>query len=229
MIIDDTQGATVGPTGVGPRSTPIEGVRQTLNSSQDPRVARTRAAIVAAVHRVLAANPESIAVTDVIRESGVSRSSFYSHFASIDELAMYLLGEEYSRIAALDRDLRQTHSVSDLEAMRRSQERLVDHYTENRALYAAALALSTETDRRAATEMAIPILANIRALSGVPADIQPEIAALYVANAAVGLLHAWLRGEVEATKTQLVNHLVSLLPVWLSKSDQHDSGANPPD
>lgn len=220
MITDDTARSNTRAAADATANTPIEGIRHTLSGSTDPRVARTRAAILAAVHRLLAAGHESVSVTDIVRESGISRSSFYSHFASLTELAISMLGEEYARIAELDRDLRLANTVSDLDAMRLSQERLVDHYVANRALYAAAVALSAETDRRAASEMAAPILENLRVLADLPPQLRAEIASVYIANAAVGLLHAWLRGEVEATRDQLVTHLVDLLPPWFSHPDQ---------
>ena len=55
-----------------------------MRATSDPRAARTRQAIVNAVHELAHESPASPSVSDIVRRAGVSRSSFYTQFASMD-------------------------------------------------------------------------------------------------------------------------------------------------
>lgn len=53
----------------------------------DPRPARTRAALIEATISALStAEPGSLSITDLVRAAGVSRPTFYQHFADVNAL-----------------------------------------------------------------------------------------------------------------------------------------------
>ncbi len=188
-----------------------EKLRGDLSDSTDPRVTRTRDALFAAVHRLAARGDTEFGVSDIVREADVSRSSFYSHFASLQDLTTQLQRRAFEDIAAQERSERGSP-----DSMRASQQRLVAHYAENRALYATVLALplSHEAHTSAATTMGA-LIAERLAETGAPTGLTPALASTYIANAAVGLLIAWVRGDVEATPAEMVDHLLALMPAWL--------------
>lgn len=192
---------------------PNEAIRRTLRTSGDPRVARTRSAIVAAVH-ALSDSDDDISVAAVVRTAGISRASFYSHFAGLDELAHALMRDAFSSIGAQWAD----ETGDPTAAIRRAQRRLVDHFVENRGLYAAvaALPISKEAHLANARAMAAVIEQTLRAHPQRPADLAVEAVARYIAGAAYGLIDAWLTGEVVLEDGALVEHLVRLLPPWFS-------------
>lgn len=74
----------ISPTLVGERRTiPSMTERQSL----DPRAERTRAALKGAVVELLSnTSPESISVSDVVKQAGVNRSSFYVHYSDLHTL-----------------------------------------------------------------------------------------------------------------------------------------------
>lgn len=53
---------------------------------RDPRRARTRASLVAAGRRLLAAGRSSVSIQEITDEAGVGFGSFYNHFDSKDDL-----------------------------------------------------------------------------------------------------------------------------------------------
>ncbi|WP_368497004.1 TetR/AcrR family transcriptional regulator [Herbiconiux sp. A18JL235] len=188
-----------------------EELRRTLRDSPDPRVARTRTAIAAAVHALSDAG-EVLSVAAIVRTAGISRASFYAHYADLDELANGLRRDAFLTIA----DLYQHDDRPD--AMRTSQDRLVAHFAGNRALYAAAGALPTTKEG---------YLAGVRAMAAVieealaghpsrPSDLDPEATARYISGAAYGLLDAWITGEIALSEERLADHLTRLLPSWFS-------------
>jgi AcrR family transcriptional regulator len=188
-----------------------EELRRTLQSSLDPRVARTRAAIVAAVHQLSDAGEEP-SVAAITRTAGISRASFYAHYASLDELADGIRREAFLAIG----DLYRRDDRAD--AMRASQERLVAHFAENRILYAAvgALPVTKEAYLAGVRAMAAVIEEALRDHPARPAGLEPEATARYIAGAAYGLLDAWVTGEIVLGEEELADHLTRLLPSWFS-------------
>ena len=190
-----------------------DAVRHTLQVSADPRAARTRATILDAVS-ALADGSEEISVSAIARAAGVSRASFYSHYASLDELANSLRRDAFFAI----RDLYLAESHETADALLLSQERLVQHFADNRALYSAAAALpvSKESYLAGARSMAAVIEETLAEHPRLPDGLQPAATARYIAGAAYGLLDAWILDEIVLTEGELVHHLTALLPPWFS-------------
>lgn len=189
--------------------TPTQALRRTLDRSSDPRVTRTRAAIADAVHE-LSRQGEEITVAAIVRAAGISRASFYSHYASLDQLALALHQEAFATIS----ELYAKEARDSAAALRDAQRRLVAHFVENRGLSAAVAALPVSKDM---------YLSGVRALAAVieewlarevtiPAGLDVEPTARYIAGAAYGLIDAWLTGELEMTDDALIDHLTRLLP-----------------
>lgn len=186
-----------------PRSGQNAELRKTLQASKDPRVVRTRAAIVDAVHQLAAEVRSTISVADIVRSAGISQSSFYSHFASLDELARYIFGLAAGDIV-----------TSDEEATR--WERLVRHYEDERALYTACLALpiTLQSHNGAASSYAASIAQAIDP-ARVPEGVDLAAAALVAAQGATGLLNLWLTGQVEGSAEDIVGTLHATIPAWM--------------
>ncbi len=192
-----------------------EELRRTLDASSDPRVVRTRTALTEAV-RALTAARSPVTVAALARHAGISRSAFYTHFASLDELALSLSRAEFAHIADSYR-----HDPGDPQhALRSSQRQLVDHYVTHRGLYSAIAALPVTKESH---------LANVRAMAELIADdfrrhparpscLDPDVAARYTAGAAYGLIDAWLVGDVVLDADDLVEHLFRMLPPWFSRA-----------
>ncbi|UAJ79759.1 TetR/AcrR family transcriptional regulator [Leifsonia sp. ZF2019] len=199
------------------RTTPSEpalaAVRGGLRDSADPRVQRTRQKLFDAVER-LSARPGEVTVSAIVAESGVSRATFYTHFADIDELALRMQESAFAAIAASERD---GHAGDHTAAMLDSQRLLVEHYADHRSLYAAVYRLPAGrgVQARVAWVMAGSIRSHIQDTGALPAGLDVDLAATYIANAATGLLVSWVLGEVEAEPEQLAEHLLELMPAWM--------------
>lgn len=181
-----------------------------METSADPRVTRTRAAIAEAVRRVSSAGGE-LTVASIAREAGVSRASFYAHYAGLDELAVHLMRRAFQAIAA-------QYMASPLppdEAMRESQRHLVDYFVENRAFYRSVSALPVSKDGYLAGVRMMATLIE-PALAEHPEVGNAAATARYIAGAAYGLIDAWLAGDVDLAPEELADHLTSLLPPWFS-------------
>jgi AcrR family transcriptional regulator len=91
----------------------------------DPRKKRTRDELLAAFFKlVLSRRYDEIRIADILSESGVSRSTFYEHFASKDELLSASIEGPFLILAGMVCN----------ESSTRHVEGLLVHFWENRAL-----------------------------------------------------------------------------------------------
>lgn len=199
-----------------PAITPIEKVRNILENSTDPRASRTRAKLIDAAEALVSRHHPTITVSAIITEAGVSKTTFYSHFASIDELALQIVERAYTEVAELNRKLSASPNVGAYEAMRASFEVLVNHYILHLPFYRSVLALhlSREVHTNAVRSMAADIEPGIVDHPNLPAGIRPHLAASLIASTVVGFLDEWMEEDFEASGDELVTHLMILLPTW---------------
>ncbi|CAN5123286.1 TetR/AcrR family transcriptional regulator [soil metagenome] len=197
--------------------TPLHETRSGIRVSGDPRVVRTRQAILDAVE-TLASGDEPISVAAIVRTAGIARSSFYTHFSGIDELAVTVLGGVFDAIGAEDVELRRHRIVSGAEAARVAQVRLVGHLVQHRALYASMLALpfTSAVYTRAVQGYAAQVRATIGLLPEIPAGVSADAVAIYTASGSLGLLAHWIRSGDHVPADVLVDQLMSLVPAWLA-------------
>lgn len=199
-----------------PEISSIERVRLTLGQSTDPRASRTRAKLIDAAEALVSRRHPSITVAEIIKEAGVSKTTFYSHFASIDELALQIVERAYSEVAALNKQLRESSNVGAYAATRASFELLVAHYIEHLPFYRSVLALhlSREVHTNAVRSMAADIEPGIRDHPDLPPGVRAHLTASLIASTVVGFLDEWMEEDFEATGEELVDHLMTLLPAW---------------
>jgi AcrR family transcriptional regulator len=197
--------------------TPLHETRSGIRASDDPRVARTRQAILDAVES-LADGAETITVAAIVRTAGIGRSSFYTHFSGIDELAVTVLSGAFQTIGAEDVELRRNRIVSGAEAARVAQVRLVGHLVQHRALYASMLALpfTSSVFTRAVEAYAVQVRATLALLPGIPNGLSVDAVAIYTASGSLGLLAHWIRSDSPVPADVLVDQLLSLVPAWLA-------------
>jgi AcrR family transcriptional regulator len=197
--------------------TPLHETRSGIRTSGDPRVARTRQAILDAVE-TLASGDEQITVAAIVRRAGIGRSSFYTHFSGIDELAVTVLSGVFQAIGAEDVELRRHRIVSGAEAARVAQVRLVGHLVQHRALYASMLALpfTSTVYTRAVEGYAAQVRATVALLPEIPHGLSADAVAIYTASGSLGLLAHWIRSDDPVPADVLVDQLMSLVPAWLA-------------
>jgi AcrR family transcriptional regulator len=184
----------------------------------DPRPARTRAAIVEAVEKLVAYPETEISVNAVARAAGVSRSSFYAQFADLDDLAVAMLVDTFRDIGLDDLEGRKTRDADLRTLARASSRRLVAHIGQRSAFYRASLEwrLSGRVHESVVSAYAQQVLATMAALGDrVPPHVVHEDAARFVAGGSVALLTAWLRDDAPAGQDAMAERLVAVMPEWL--------------
>ncbi|MDJ0349898.1 TetR/AcrR family transcriptional regulator [Cryobacterium sp. PH29-G1] len=180
--------------------------------THDPRAERTRQLIFTAIRTLIAQPAASVSVADIVRLAGISRSSFYAHFASLDVLAAELLQAQFADIGSAGLDLPRPRTGEN--ASRLGYARLVAHMVENFPLYASVLELPLT---RSAHDQIIEAYATrmLRSVLVFDDAVNAELVTTYVAGGALTLIGAWMRGHLDVSDDELVDQLVALLPGWL--------------
>jgi AcrR family transcriptional regulator len=189
--------------------------------ASDPRPARTRAAILAAVERLPDLAPSQVTVSAIARDAGVSRSVFYIHFSGLEELLSAVL----TQTAMSDEsDLDPTDNrMSPRQATVASLTQLVHHVEARAAFYTAALEWKTTFGVHDVTVTGYArrireLTASIRRSSphgSIPPEETTDLAATFVAGGLSAALTAWLRTNRATPSTSLVEELLGSLPAWL--------------
>ena len=187
--------------------------------SADPRARRTRRRVFDAVERLVMQSDgeraEGIAVSDIVREAGISRSSFYAHFDDAAGVASALLRQDLVVADVAEGD---PADRSGADALQRGYSRLVERLVDRHAFHAR---LRARASARVASDDAVldTVLALHRAVLArvdAPADVDPELTAVFAAGGVLAVVGAWLAGGLDGTDEELVEQLVALLPPWLA-------------
>lgn len=188
------------------------------SASADPRARRTRRLVFDAVERLVmqtdGERAEGIAVSDIVREAGISRSSFYAHFEDAAAVAAALLREDLvvADVAEGDAEDR-TGSIALRRGYARLVERLVDRHAFHARLRARASARVASDD--AVLDAVLALHREVLARVEVPASVDAELTATFAAGGVLAVVGAWLAGSLDGTDEELVERLVALLPTWL--------------
>lgn len=181
--------------------TGLAGIRSRTSSLQNPRTGRTRERIREAA-RALAASGSPVNVKAVANATGISRGTFYSHYARLDELAADILAEG-------------------LQSRPFSIEALVDLYLRYRDFYRRALQESTS---RGVLEGAVEITvaALVAQADGAAGEEQGslDVLARFTAWGYLGTLDWWLREDEPLSPAVLTAFLRDRTPaVFVGHSD----------
>lgn len=189
-----------------------------MSRAEDPRPARTRAAILAAVE-ALSERGDDITVPAIVAEAGISRSTFYTQYRDLDALAVAILTEAFTEIEALDLELRRT--ASPIETARATTAQLVAEFARKRSLYAGVLGSRTTTEAHRSVHDAFADQALDTMRATVPDDVDPRVAADYVAGGSLAVIAAWLLSEQPIPTEHVQRQLLALLPIWLITDERN--------
>lgn len=205
-------------------ATSQELAREGRRESLDPRAAQTRAALIGAACELAAEGARTPSVRGITERAGLSRSSFYTQFASLTELSIAIFEDAFTRITAQDAQEREDHSASIVDITRHSVRALVDQVDALRDFYLAEGADTAAAHQRLMDGFTAQ-LRRSRGLSNAPrAGLAVDAAAVYISGGILGLLRGWVSGQIPGTATEITEQILLLLPPWLAEEDDRAAG-----
>lgn len=185
----------------------------------DPRLVRTSRAFQAAVVDLAAERPISqVSVADLAERAGVTRATFYNHYASPLALLIEVLLADLE-LAHIDEERRRAedgHSAA--EMLRLSIVDVVEHIVRFEAVY--RLAVNDPADGgvyealvRHFSAYAVTFI-ELSTNPGLPTSNHAVIAE-FLAHGFAGAIKAWL-SDPSVSKDDLIDAAMACAPVWWS-------------
>jgi len=199
--------------------------RAALSATPDARAVATRRRLARALHDELASGATDVSVTAVTRRAGIARSTFYTHFAAVEDLAVFVVSDIVDALAPLDVQRRSERSLGREEITRLGLAALLDKLSEQGEILVFATSSTsgaTVRDRLVATQ-ARGI--ELTMLTEIP-DLEPSAVRMAAEFIAAGVIHvvlSWLAEPAGVTRDEILDALFRTLPAWLTS----DSGAQP--
>jgi len=159
-----------------------------------------------------------VSISAVVEIAGITRNTFYSQFADIDDLAFTVLTDEFHTIGADDIALRQSTNPDERQIARRAATRLVDHIDRRRLFYKSSLEwrVSARAHGTLATAFADQVSASIAIMGDrVPPAHRDGFTARYIGGGAMALITAWLQDENPMAASEMAERLLAAMPEWL--------------
>ena len=176
--------------------------------------------LVGAFHVAIGdSDPGVMSVSSLTQAAGVNRTSFYSHFASPEDLAIHALSELFDVVGNADIAMRGEHSVPAAEASRRALRDIVSFVAQRRESYVRVLGpgASPQLLRAVSEAFAERTVESLERMDARPAGADPRVTAQFLAGGVLGVIGAWLADPGSPwSPDELVEALIQCLPGWLN-------------
>lgn len=203
------------PSGSGPARAVMDMPNETETRTKrapDPRPARTRAAILDAIERIGESGGE-VNVAAVVAEAQLSRSSFYSQFKDLGDVAIQLVGEISNDV--LELDLRLRSSAGGLASTRAVTTVLFTEMQRRRGLFAAVLGGAASEDTRNEICRLIARSMQTSIETQTSEDIDHETVSLFVVAGMLAVTTRWLLAGCPFPVEELQRRIFAVLPDWM--------------
>ncbi|MGP3911469.1 TetR/AcrR family transcriptional regulator [Nonomuraea sp. 10N515B] len=183
----------------------------------DPRAQRTRALLLAEFERQLALTGQVPTVASLVREAGVSRSAFYCHFTSIEELGIAAVRTALDELGERDTAMRRANDLSGASVTRMTYGAFFAHIAGHRHLYATLVAAAGDGSARDELREALvrQTQQSIEAVPGRPERLDSRRAAAFVIGGVLAVLSEWLADPDPCSPHELAEAITALMPPWL--------------
>ncbi|MGW8482643.1 hypothetical protein ACWGJP_05850 [Microbacterium sp. NPDC055903] len=192
--------------------------RSERGAADDPQVHETRRRLVQALREAAEEDRASVSVTWLCTRAGVARSTFYTHFATVDDLAVFTIVQAFAAAADADVARRSAHDGQRTAITRAGLERVVDAFESTRddILYAVRLGSRPAVIERLIADFARLTRPTIRTELASHGEAAQNLMAEFVG---AGTVHAVLRWMEHGgmTRSALIDQLVEMLPAALTR------------
>jgi AcrR family transcriptional regulator len=194
-----------------------ESRRATLRSGEDEQSRATRALLIGAYEQAAAARLRSPSVTWMCERAGVGRSTFYTHFASVEELAITAITAGFEPISVSDTDRRRAHPDQRRAIAGDGLHSIIENLERARPVLEYTLrigsraALLTRLIEQFALHTRQTVALEYEGLDAARLEVVTE----YVSAGAAHSVLRWIEGGTALTRAELVAQLLDLLPAPL--------------
>lgn len=198
------------------RWTPQSEQRDALAATHDRRAVLTRRRPVAAYQGTLREEGTNVSVASIAEAAGVGRSTFYTHFSTLDELAVATIAEMLDEANEAEAENRRTVDRNPPADLLGTLNKFVRRLDANRNVLLRGAEIYTsvrEYSRRRIFSDLYPFVVN-----AFPAVTESEqhLRTVFVAEAVTATLVAWLEHPSSIPSDRLASLMLELVPDWLT-------------
>lgn len=193
--------------------------RERLSDTRDARAVATRRRLDDAFRQAAEEGIPELTVVKISKLAGVGRSTFYTHYATIAELAVTVIDSLFQDTAVIDAGRRTERSLSRQRITRLSLEALLSRLWKERKLlsYATALPEGTIISREVVKALASSTVLVVQSERADLDEVGVRITADFLAAGMAHVVTEWVE-KAEWTQEQMVEVLFKVLPEWLTAS-----------
>ncbi|AQQ53112.1 TetR/AcrR family transcriptional regulator [Planococcus lenghuensis] len=181
----------------------------------DKRVRRTTKDLHGALlHLMESKKFDKITVTDIVREAGYNRGTFYAYYKTKEELLEEMIAEVFEEMTEAYRKPYKNQSEIDLAAMKPESIVLFDHFLEYRKFYKLMLEadgpvnfhglLTEKLDFLFRTDFDIFYMA-------IDPEIDAHLFSTYRTTGVIGMVLSWMKDGCRETPAYMSNQLLHVL------------------
>lgn len=186
---------------------------------KDPRSKRTRQQLLAAYERQLENGETTPTVSSLAQEAGVSRSSFYKHFAGTEDMGVAALRSILDELGPSGNI--EPYAAASREVSAVSFEELFEHLGRHRLLCSAVL--FADAQMPALAELHVTLVTHltvaISAAHTKPDDVDASQAATFLVGGILSLLVEWFQSSAPQSAADLAEIVKRMLPEWLTEEE----------
>ncbi|ROO85118.1 TetR family transcriptional regulator [Actinocorallia herbida] len=199
------------------RKEPQAARRESLATTGDARAVETRRRLALAFRAAAADGVPDVSVVQICKRAGIARSTFYTHFATVEDLAASTIAELFAVASSADVERRTVQALPRTEITEIGLRTIVDALWDARDLVRYTTALGSQAaiqDRLVAevADLARPtVLAELPALAEADLRLTTE----FMAAGIVRVTMHWI-ADPTVSRDHLVAWMARLLPSWLA-------------
>ncbi|GGP13935.1 TetR/AcrR family transcriptional regulator [Nonomuraea glycinis] len=190
---------------------------QSSTVGADPRFTRSRRAIADALTDLMLRTQSCPSVSALAEAAGIHRATFYNHFDSIEEVAVYVIAEDFRALRTLDLSDRQmgadptTVALATLNAM-------LDSLRQRRNLFLLASTWQSPSGLPGIGDLLLDQVRSLRRDFGGgerESGARHSLEDIYTASGVAGVFSAAVGGSLDGEPEEIAVRLYTLLPEWI--------------
>ena len=185
------------------------------NLDMDKRLAKTRESLYEAFRLcLLEKDYESISVSDILSKSGVSRSTFYAHFSSKEDVLKGVLGEIFDHVFSPTHEKEKDHDFSMSPSF--DYSRMITHvfyhfYDERELIKAILLSKASSIFVESLKEHSLPLIsACVKSHTYFKEDIPLDMQIHQLTESFVSLIRFWVESGCLLSPEELTEYFNKL-------------------
>ncbi len=190
-----------------------------LVDAAEPRAARTMQKLTDALMLLLTREElAEVTVTELCREAGVHRTTFYGHFAGVENLAAAVFAGLIDDLSVVSLAADHTESAREIsrtyvETLENLLTRVAESRPVYRALFSAQFSGGFRAQLTARMQHRVQLAFDEWRVRDLAFDVDPTLASAYVAGGLVGAIEAWTASD-ETDAVEFARKVLALMPPW---------------